>query len=110
MEKVDLFMMLNSKYFESHQLESIRARLVQLDEQKWARVEMLQFKDPTQTLMISLFGGGLGIDRFYLGDVGLGIAKLLTCGGLYIWLIVDWFSIMGLAREKNLEALQNVIL
>ncbi len=40
-------------------------------------------------LLLSLFGGALGIDRFYLGYTGLGIAKLLTCGGCGIWSIID---------------------
>jgi hypothetical protein len=34
-------------------------------------------------------------------DTGLGIAKLLTCGGLGIWTIVDWFLIMGANKEKH---------
>lgn len=104
--RVDLFMMMNSKYFESHQLGFIREKLVTLDDAKWEMVMATQFKDPTHTLIISLLGGALGIDRFYLGETGLGIAKLLTCGGLHIWTIVDWFLIMGVAREKNMEMLQ----
>ena len=60
-------------------------------------------------LIISLFGGSLGIDRFILGQVGLGIGKLLTCGGCGIWAIVDWFLIMDATRQSNAQKLFAVI-
>ncbi|MFF6782078.1 NINE protein [Streptomyces sp. NPDC012510] len=39
--------------------------------------------------ILSLFLGAFGVGRFYIGHVGLGIAQLLTCGGLGIWSLVD---------------------
>ncbi|MDX3077970.1 TM2 domain-containing protein [Streptomyces sp. NPDC088354] len=39
--------------------------------------------------VLQLLLGGLGIGRFYVGDVGIGIAQLLTCGGFGIWSLID---------------------
>jgi TM2 domain-containing membrane protein YozV len=46
-------------------------------------------KSFSTAVLLSLFLGGLGIDRFYLGYTGLGVAKLLTVGGCGIWSLID---------------------
>jgi uncharacterized OB-fold protein len=40
-------------------------------------------------LVLSIVLGTLGVDRFYLGYVGLGIVKLITLGGLGVWWLID---------------------
>ena len=40
-----------------------------------------------------------------IGDVGLGVGKLLTCGGAYIWWLIDIFMISDATKRKNLEIL-----
>lgn len=108
-QKVDMFIMANGKFFESHQVPGIRDRLLTLDDSKWSTIQTIQFKDPTVSLIVSLLAGSLGIDRFMIGDTGMGVGKLLTCGGLGIWAIIDWFMIMGATREKNMIKLQQVL-
>jgi len=46
-------------------------------------------KDWSSALLLSIFLGWLGIDRFYLGYTGLGILKLVTGGACGVWCLVD---------------------
>lgn len=53
-------------------------------------------------LVISIFVGEFGIDRFYMGKIGTGILKLITLGGLGIWWIIDIILIAsGNMRDKQ---------
>jgi len=107
-QKADMFIMTNSKMFESHMVPTIREKLVDADERTWNAIQTLNLKDPTTMLIVSLLGGSLGIDRFMLGDTGMGIGKLLTCGGFGIWAIVDWFMIQAATRKKNMLKLSQI--
>ncbi len=52
--------------------------------------------------LLSFFLGFFGIDRFYLGQMGLGILKLLTLGGLGLWWLIDMHLIgMGVAHDSQ---------
>ncbi len=109
-QKVDMYLTSNSKYFESHHLNAIREALLQADDSKFMNIQAANLKDPTLMLIASLLAGSLGLDRFLVGDIGLGVGKLLTCGGLGIWAIVDWFLIMGRAKQVNYNAIQQALL
>jgi TM2 domain-containing membrane protein YozV len=59
-------------------------------------------KDWLVALLLSIFVGTLGIDRFYLGHIGLGILKLITFGGCGIWWIIDLIMIVtGSMTDSN---------
>ena len=55
-------------------------------------------------LLFSILLGSLGVDRFYLGYIGLGVLKLITCGGFGIWWLVDLILI---ALNKMTDAQGN---
>ena len=61
-------------------------------------------KNKTTAIILSIFLGWLGIDRFYLGYTGLGVLKLLT-GGVFgiMWLIDFILIIAGSLKTKDGE-------
>ncbi len=53
-------------------------------------------------LLLSLFLGGFGVHRFFVGKTGTGIAMLLTLGGLGIWYVIDLITIIvGSFKDSN---------
>ncbi len=58
--------------------------------------------DWTLTLVMSILFGGLGVDRFIMGQIGLGILKLITLGGFGIWWIIDIILIATKHKFKNI--------
>jgi TM2 domain-containing membrane protein YozV len=61
-------------------------------------------RDYVTLLLISWFLGVFGVDRFMLGQTGLGIAKLLTFGGCGIWALVD-FILVAMRKVTDSEGM-----
>jgi len=108
-QKAEMFLMTNAKYFPPELMPQIKSALENAGDIKGSFIMMQSFKDPTIMLIVSLVAGSLGIDRFMLGQTGMGILKLITCGGLGIWTIVDWFLIMGITRDENVFKLKTLL-
>ena len=65
-QKVDMFIMMHSKELPPSKLPYIRQQLMMVDESKWGLISTIQFKDPTISLILSIFLGSFGIDRFLI--------------------------------------------
>ena len=118
----DSFLSANTANFPSEQLPSLRERLAQLDDSQANQViAAADVKNPTTALILSIFLGGFGVDRFYIGHTGLGIGMLLVTLLLpivtlgislffsWIWIVVDWFLIMNATKAANLEAINTAL-
>jgi len=102
-DKVNHILMMLSSKIPAGSIPSVRTRLENTESEILALQS--QMKDPLLSILLSIFIGTLGVDRFYIGDVGLGIGKLLTGGGCGIWWLIDIFLIVDATKQKNLELL-----
>lgn len=73
---------------------------------KWqaelTRQVRLSDKNWSVALALSVFLGFLGVDRFYLNSVALGLLKMLTLGGLAYWWLID-IALLLLGRMKDAD-------
>ncbi len=101
--KVDLFIGTMGNKFPEDKMMLLREQLLNMPDERFTMIQIAPYKDPTTLLLFSIFLGVYGVDRFLLGETGLGVLKLLTCGGLGVWTIVDWFLIIGKTKEWNYQ-------
>lgn len=107
--KIDMYIMTNQKYFPEEKIVYLKEKLRTMDEEKFSLISSIEMKDPTTILLVSIFLGTLGIDRFMVGDTGMGILKLLTCGCCGILTIIDWFSISKKAKNVNFNKIMSLL-
>jgi len=104
--QINIFLASKGDYFPSESIPMIRERLEHLDPQYGLAATSIDYLNPIVNLIVSIFVGEFGVDRFLIGQTGLGIGKLLLflcCGSGLVWWIVDLFLIMGATKQRNLE-------
>ena len=109
-EKVNALITQFKNHIPDDQVLILKNSLASASDDCYDNMIALTFKNPTTTLLLSIFLGGLGVDRFYIGDTGLGVCKLLfgwVTG--YIWPIVDIFFSYKKTKEKNLNKILSAI-
>lgn len=107
----DSYIAANASNFPAEAIPALRQSLEALDESQVSSILAIELKNPTTALIFSILLGNLGADRFYIEQIGLGIAKLclawLTVG---IWPLIDWFLIMGATKRANLEKIKMALM
>jgi hypothetical protein len=102
--QVEQLFLMNASKLPGESLQLIKESLENCDPQR-VMFAMSKLKDPTISIILSITLGIFGIDRFYINSVGMGLGKLLTCGGIYIWWLIDIFLIMDATKQKNYDIL-----
>ena len=69
--------MVNGKFFPEMMIEDVKKKLESLDESKESTLMATEWKNPTVAFIFAFFLGGLGVDRFWLGETGLGVLNSL---------------------------------
>ena len=107
--KIDLYLTTNAKYFEPTAIPIVRQKMENASEDTLLTLQATELKDPTTVLLVSIFLGALGIDRFMIGDTGMGVLKLLTGGLCGILTIIDWFTISKKTKQLNLSKISMIM-
>ncbi len=88
----------------------LKNKLATVTDDKVDEILCASLYNPTHILLFSVFLGGFGVDRFMIGDTGLGVGKLLlgwaTCG---IWPLIDIFISYKKAKEKNFNKIMMLL-
>ena len=107
--KADMWIMANTSNFKPEHMVYLQDHLRSLPPERTDMLVAVKLHNPTTMLLFSIFLGSLGVDRFMLGDTGLGVGKLLTLGGCGIWGLIDIFLIGDRAKVKNFEAVMTAL-
>lgn len=105
--KVDMFLASNAKYFSSQNLMTIKGNLEKISDDKFILIQSINFKDPNTALILGI----LSFDRVYLGDIGLGIVKILLLFVLvgFVWWLIDLFSVTQRTYEYNISEFNKML-
>ena len=89
----------------------LQERLQKLPEDKLSHLSLIQLKDPIVGLVLGVCLGIVGADRFYKGDIVLGVVKFLLCWLTFgIWAIVDLFLVWKGIKQDNLNKISHQLM
>ena len=105
-EKINTIILQYKNLLPQDKIMLLKSTLEKADDNVYETILTTKIYNPTTPLILSIFLGGIGVDRFYIGDIGVGVCKLLfgflTFG---IWPLIDIFCSYKKAKAKNLNNL-----
>jgi len=110
--RADMWLMTKANWFKPEHMTYISEQVKRLDDHQLNVLMSANLKDPTMILLLSILVpliGIHGVDRFVLGDIGMGVGKLLTFGGCGIWWIIDIFMVSDRAKEINYQLVAQML-
>ena len=108
-QKVENYLQLNANALPADKIDILKESLSQLTEEEFKHIRFIDLKKTSVTVILAVLFGLWGVDRFYLGDIALGIAKWITAGGYFIWWILDVLSASKRTKEYNCKLLMEQV-
>ncbi|GHS94376.1 hypothetical protein FACS1894207_2470 [Bacteroidia bacterium] len=101
--QVNFWLSINAANFAPSTLPIVKSKLEQIDDTQMMFLQSVSFKKPSTIFLIAIL---LGWERFFLGDIVLGIVKVVTGYGCGIWWLIDIFSAKKRAQQYNFAQFQ----
>lgn len=108
-QKVEMYIFSNREYFPSSKLVYLKSQLAKVDDRKFDLISTINLKSPQIITLVSLFLGIFGVDRFMVGNIAIGILKLLTGGLCGILWLYDFFTISERVKKRNFENIMIIL-
>lgn len=121
----NLFLMLLGGKISTEQKLMINDKLDNIDEKKFNNLSLIPFKNPLIAVVLGIVFGIFGVDRFYQGNIKLGVLKLviwlvgmltillfigiLILWALYIYVLVDLFFVYKAVQNDNYQKILKAI-
>lgn len=121
----NLFLMLLGGKISTEQKLMINDKLDNIDEKKFNNLSLIPFKNPLIAVVLGIVFGIFGVDRFYQGNIKLGVLKLVIwlvgmltfllfigifiLWALYIYVLVDLFFVYKAVQNNNYQKILKAI-
>ena len=101
MDKTDRYLLEHEELFAPAVRPLIRSKLREIDADRLRPIPRRPFRRPAAVLVLAI----VGVERFFLGQTGLAILKLVSTLLLIgiVWWIADVFTAQNRARNYNFK-------